>query len=192
MADNSPVAAETAVAELRRATADQHAQLEGRVDLARAFASADGYRSLLGMFLGIHRPLEPRLHAAAAVHLPSLELAPRVAHLEADLRVLGADPSALPDHATLLDLSSPEAVAGVVYVIEGSALGGAVLARMARDELGIDAASGGAFFGAERGLAGRWRATTAVIDATGRRAGPDAIVASAIATFAWIDDWMSR
>ena len=81
---------------------------------------------------------------------------------------------------------------GVAYVIEGSALGGAVLARLALRELSIGPFDGAAFFSPEPGLAARWRAITAVIDAVGAREGSAGIVHSAQTTLRLFDRWLAR
>lgn len=194
MADPTAALAEGSIlGELRAATAGLHAQLEARVDVERTFVSRDAYRALITSLHGLHCPLEPRLRAALQTGVPELARLPeRAALLAVDLVALGSDPAQAPVMDTLPDLTTPPAAAGVAYVVEGSALGGAVLARLARTRLGITAETGAAFFTPRPGLAGRWRSTTAALEAVGQREGAAGIIAGAMGALVLIDQWFAR
>ncbi|MDQ8045099.1 MAG: biliverdin-producing heme oxygenase [Solirubrobacteraceae bacterium] len=176
------------LAAARAATRDLHRALEADVDPERIFASLDGYRDFLTRLHRFHGAAAPQVAAAAAL-LPDLPPAPpRVARLEADLRALGVAPTTASDAsaaaAAAVDLPSPldaDHAAGLVYGVEGSALGGAVLARMARKRLGLEAATGASFFTGDAGdLGPRWKRVAAAID----RHDAAGVVAGAVATFA--------
>lgn len=111
---------------LRRLTAEAHERVDagfGRFDLG----TAGGYAAFLRAQAAAHLPVEAALDAAGAERVvgdwPARR---RAAALRADLRALGAaTPELLPAPA----FDSPAAILGGVYVLEGSRLGGAMLAR---------------------------------------------------------------
>jgi heme oxygenase len=106
---------------LRRRTAGAHARLDG--GLARAGGLGAGrYPAFLRASLAVLGPLEPAL----ARWLPAVVTPSRVAALRADLAALAADAAVAP--AEVPALESLAAAYGAAYVVEGSALGGAVLA----------------------------------------------------------------
>ncbi len=116
---------------LRDATSARHREVERLLPAFDALTPA-GYAAHLAALAGFHLPLEDRLFAAhdwVALGLPDAASRPRAALLEADLRGLGLDPSALPRCATLPDLTALPRALGAMYVLEGSRLGGQVLAR---------------------------------------------------------------
>ncbi len=113
-----------ALAALRAATAESHRRLD---DLFARFDLAD--RHSYGRFLSAH--------AAALVPLEAQfrgePVAPaRSEALRADLATLGLP---LPPPLAPLDLSDPATRWGAAYVVEGSRLGGVLLARSVGDGL---------------------------------------------------------
>jgi heme oxygenase len=139
----------SAIQSLRAATAADHDAVDA------AFGKADlGNRQDYGRFLTAH-----------ALALPAVERAlegcegpprrPRASLIESDLRALGLPmPSPLP-------FAPPETAAaayGMAYVIEGSRLGGGLLARQIGEGLPV------AYLSATH-LAGEWRGFLAELDA---------------------------
>jgi heme oxygenase len=82
------------------------------------------------------------------------------------MAVLGVRPLSPPDGlAQALRLHSPEAAWGALYVVEGSALGGQLIARQLSERLGITAERGGAFFaGWGERTGSRWREFRELLD----------------------------
>lgn len=112
---------------LKTATADQHE----RVDAAFAsfdLESPDGYRAFLRAHLGVVHPLESALEAAGIDRLiHDWSKRQRRHALLTDLHSLGDNRVALP---VPLDIQpSPGWCLGACYVLEGSRLGGRLLAR---------------------------------------------------------------
>lgn len=172
--------------EIRAATRAVHERLHGHPGLA---AVADGtisrtdYRALLGRLLGFHRAIE---RAAGWDDRRSTAL-------RDDLAALGLTPAAidaLPLCALLPDLRAPERRAGALYVVEGSALGGRVLAQALRPLLG-EAEAGRRFFTAGGGP-GAWRAC---LDAMDRIAADAAarrrMIGAAEDTFSAFEAWLA-
>lgn len=110
---------------LRTATAPAHAQVDdafGAFDLS----SRDGYCGFLIAQAGPLLSAEAAVDAfAPAALLPDWPDRRRSDLLRADLTDLGVEPP----QAAPFDLASDAAALGVIYVLEGSRLGGAMLAR---------------------------------------------------------------
>ncbi len=188
---------------LRHATMAAHDRLhrhEGFAALLRGELSRPDYTSLLARLLGLHAPIEHRLARFApspwlAWHAtgPSASRADR---LRADLRALGmtaAEIAVLPGaDAVLPDLQSEAAALGCAWVVEGSALGGRVMAQHVAGILG-PGQDGGAFFAADAAQPARWRACCAAIDGCGadpvRRSD---MVEGAVATFEAVEAWLGK
>lgn len=175
---------------LRRRTRDCHDAVEGCVRVSERLCEADRYAELLAYFARTLRPVEAWLAAhAVAVAVDGATPMGGVAMLEADLRAVGRGDLLSRDAAseTSFDPGGQSAadVFGVLYVVEGSALGGQMIARSAGDALGVTAARGASFFarGGQDGMAG-WRAFKADLnDRVRERHDVDRCVASARATF---------
>ena len=183
----------TPAAVLRDRTSGAHERVEGRVDAAAQLADRAAYRTWLERLLGFHAATDACLEDRFA----GAGLAPsgRVDRLERDLAALGATPAEI---ATLPRLhpgwieDGPSAC-GALYVVEGSAFGGAVLGRQARAALGVTPIRGAAFFSGAGSPAPRWRAVCAVLDQ--RLADDDARAAAvdgALAAFAAFEEWACR
>lgn len=123
----------TPLAALRCATAPEHERLERRIDIPRRCRSAGEYRALLESFWGLYGELEPRLAAARASCgvLPGWTREESLRWLADDLDDLGCDERErrwLPRCCDLPSLDTPGQVWGALYVVEGAALGGGVIA----------------------------------------------------------------
>ncbi|NUZ07000.1 biliverdin-producing heme oxygenase [Piscinibacter koreensis] len=154
-----PCAASTSViAALRAATAERHAAIERLLRLDADF-DRDHYARVVAGFDRFVRGWEPLIAAALPGLAGWLAARSRRAFLQRDMAALGnaapREPMALPR----LHIDSADAAWGSLYVLEGSALGGQVIARRVGRELGITPATGAAYFagwGIETGA--RWRA----------------------------------
>lgn len=111
---------------LREGTAIAHERLDGlfaHFDLA----DANGYRRFLSAHAEALLPTEAALEeAGAGATFPDWPARRRAPMLTADLAELGAAPPTTPAVAVDRD---PAAIAGTLYVVEGSRLGGRFLAR---------------------------------------------------------------
>lgn len=113
--------------------------------------------------LAFHRALEAQFRQhEAALESYGLRMAHRyrVATLEREAAQLDAPPMDVPT----LEFASAAHVAGAVYVMEGSTLGGTVIARSVRDALSLQSSYYGEF--AET-TAARWRQTVAELELCG-------------------------
>ena len=123
MSDNPPGSARD---QLRKATAKEHALVDEAFG-AFALDRREDYVSFLRAQAGAYVPTEAALdHAGAQRLIPDWPHRRRAALLREDLKELAA--SAI-DYQPILPIVNPAAVFGAAYVLEGSRLGGRLLAR---------------------------------------------------------------
>jgi heme oxygenase (biliverdin-IX-beta and delta-forming) len=132
---------------LRESTRADHVRLESTLKLLDPELTRERYRLVLGAFLGFYSPLEAqfrRFRRSTALPL-GFSLPRRAALLRADLELLGCPPSAIDDEP-LREIQSIAEFAGRLYVVEGAALGGQMLARSLGGRWQLQRNSGLAFF----------------------------------------------
>ncbi|MGF9756217.1 biliverdin-producing heme oxygenase [Microvirga sp. 0TCS3.31] len=183
----------TILARLKTETRAAHDRIEAAMDLDRRIATRDGYRDLLIRFYGFHRAWEEE--AADKAHDRGFfERRRKTQHLVRDLEALGLkseDIIRLPQCRPLMPLPAPEAVLGSMYVVEGSTLGGAIIAREVERRLGLDAETGCAYFRSYgRDIAAMWKSFGTVLLEASSPEADDMIVRSAQKTFTVMHDWL--
>lgn len=129
---------------LRASTADLHERVERKVNIFSAGFDLACYRRLLERFYGYWAPLEVRLTGVEGLDHPDLALLSRMkAHLlDADLRLLGTDPSLVSTCTQLPGVHTLARALGCMYVLEGSTLGAQFIARHIRETFQLDDGSG--------------------------------------------------
>lgn len=149
---------------LKRATNETHERLDQCIMGKGIFDS----RALFACFLRVQHRLHARIDAlyddpALQAPFPELPSRRRLARIERDLADLGsAAPIDAPARAPLP--AWPTAL-GWLYVVEGSALGGAVIYKMAA-RLGLDQQFGASHLAPpSHGVAAHWRHFTAALNA---------------------------
>ncbi len=181
------------LARLRVATAQAHHDLDSSLGVLDRPWGPDRHRRWLGLTWGLLAPLERTLSAFALREPGVLDLVSRArADLAlADLRVLGADDAeigALRECPTVPVATDRAAALGISYVLDGSTLGGGLIAG-AVVSAGVPVEATTSLTGAE-GAGRRWRETMAAIEAAGEAAVPG-MTAAAVATFAAYRSWLS-
>ena len=181
-------------AHLRSVTARLHEETERVVDLAARTSDLDAYRSLVAGLFGLHEPMEDHL-AALPWHEAELDFAPRrkSALLRADLRALGVDADTVPRCTDLPPVDTLAAGFGCLYVLEGSTLGGQLIAREAQQRLGLGPSDGAGFFASYGAGVGRmWRSFVHALDDFVTTPDQlDEATRAAEATFEAFQHWMS-
>ena len=134
---------------LRSETRDAHSAIEKTLALTDKTLTPGAYRQVLESFYGFYKPVEDIIGAAASTMPVWFDVAARrkTFLLEVDLQRLclrGAH--ALPLCKALPPLRKVAQRLGCLYVLEGATLGGVLISRHLRDNLGVFPESGGSFF----------------------------------------------
>jgi len=178
---------------LRTATDAAHRRLHSLPSfdsLMRGSLSRVDYIRLLLRLLGLHGPLDERQGQFDGEPLLAwMRTAPeesRAALLRRDLVVLGLPDqvlSAVPRADALLPMATtPAEFLGCAWVIEGSALGGRVIAKLLNRYLGIGQENGGAFFAPNPRQQARWSACCEAVETCGRHTAARAAMQKAAET----------
>jgi heme oxygenase len=186
------------LARLRAGTRDAHACIETVPALERLLAPDLGtaeYVAVLQHMHGFLAAVEPRSSGALADYADAASLLDghRLHALAEDLDWFEAASEPL---IGAPEFAGPAAALGALYVIEGSGLGGRVIARHLAANLGVTPGKGGSFYGGPTadGARLRWQRVCALLDAAeprdGRAGEDDTAVAGALATFRSLDRWM--
>jgi heme oxygenase len=151
-----------AMAALRAGTAEQHLRIENLLGLGTPFGRAH-YGQVLQGFAAFLQGWEASVARALPHELRRWAAGERSARVAGDLDALGLDAPAPGAGAPALD-GTAQAL-GSLYVLEGSALGGQLISRHLREHLGIEPATGGAYFHGEGVATGaRWRDFRTVVE----------------------------
>lgn len=182
---------------LRDATSVSHRQLERRLGLLDGLtdpaAGRQRFVALLGAFLGFHACWEPAVAACLPGETAWLRPRRRQHLIAQDLAALGLDAAsiaALPECPAAASLCrTPAAAWGSVYVLEGSTLGGRVIARHLAAAPWCPPAGLRYFdpYGADSGR--RWKEMLDRLAALPTAAADEAVDA-AQRTFGLLDDWL--
>jgi len=188
------------LARLRSETRTLHTRAEAPIP-ADAVIDRTRYASLLGALLPVYAGIEERLgdyEEWAALHPPlDVDARSRARLLADDLRTLGADerPRGSGDTA-LPQLGSFEEAFGALYVLEGSRLGGRVLARQIGRSTGAAEVDAFRFFASDGADVGElWtdlRAALGRYAAGGDAERQDALIRGASETFSCFDRELGR
>jgi heme oxygenase len=176
---------------LKTETALAHRRIEQSFDLEARTSSVNAYRDLLARLYGFHAAWEPRAEAVLAD--PELFRGRRkTGHLIKDLRALGmADVGRLALCPSLIPLRSSAEAIGSMYVVEGSTLGGTIIARHVERGLGLGRSNGCSYFRCYGDDVGpMWKAFGAKLLLLCRPGEQDAVVASANRTFELLHAWL--
>jgi heme oxygenase len=169
---------------LKESTRQQHEDVEGTVDVMSHMFSLEDYKRLIARFRAFYTAFEPTLPYAELQEAGFDYGERRKLHwLEADAKVL--DLGEVEKFEDLPDVSSLPKAFGSLYVVEGSTLGGSVIARHLNQHLGLTPENGGSFYASYGARIGpMWKEFGEAITAySGDGANDDEIVESAIKTF---------
>ena len=153
----------------------------------------EGYRDHLARLLALYGPTEAALAEVDGLREALPDVAQRLvktAWLREDLDRLGGVPDLPEAHAP--DWTVPEAL-GALYVIEGSTLGGRIIARELARSIGVTPEAGGRFYASYGDARGpMWTAFKGALDRLGesRPEAVDDVVRAASDTFDVLRTWM--
>lgn len=181
---------------LKAATRPAHRSIEAHVPLMSGEMDLAFYVAYLAHVHGFHHALERRIGEYHGDVLDAMKIASRVRLLSADLARLGKSRLAEPDAdaVVLPACATPDQLLGIMYVFEGSALGGRIILSHLGRTIGISREHGGSYldpYGEER--MSRWAAFLGVLCAAGMESGRgEVIIASALETFTAFEAWLRR
>lgn len=120
---------------LKAATVDEHARVEAAFDLSWVCSDLGHYRSTLTVFLSALDSLKKIRAQYSSSEALEFEPSRSVELIHADLSDLQSGCSTEPLE---LGISTPCGFLGAMYVVEGSALGGLIIAKALRQGFGED------------------------------------------------------
>ena len=183
---------------LRQATAADHAGTEDAVPLMSPTLTRSEYVDMLRRFYRIVRAWDAWADAHAPEDLRAMVAVRRRASLLADdLQTMGERAAPAEDDvphgrmaATAVDGDSRAVFLGRMYVMEGSTLGGQLLARHVEVQLGLEPGHGDSYFAGYGDHTGqRWREFKALLEAL-PESEADTVIASAKNMFALFGESM--
>ncbi len=171
---------------LRTETAPAHRAIEEMLDLRRKLSDRDQVLRVLCSLRGFFAPAEDALEGALGVAVMAGRH--RVPAIDADLRALDLDATAiraLPSCPAAGRSRSRAAALGTLYVLEGTRLGGRIIARALSRESWVP--TGFSRFWSDRADAdGHWQSYLALLP---DEREPDAVIDGARETFEALRTW---
>ena len=179
------------LAALREATSADHAEVEGALPLMDPRLSLAEYVRVLARMRGVVATWEEYAAAAAPAWLQgALRERSRLALLDQDLRCLGAPAEAVA-RPVMPVLGGVAQMLGAMYVVEGSRLGGQLIARHIAEQFGMAEGCGTAYF---RGYGERtgtmWKAFLGLMQEQIPDEGTEEVIHGAKTMFRVFGEWM--
>ncbi len=176
---------------LRSSTSASHVAIEANPRLSRLLSpnlDSDAYFDVLARYYGFFAPLEAEL-LASPFALSDMRERVKTPALVTDLAVGGRSVNELPVCSFVPPISTRAELLGVMYVLEGSAMGGM---QIARHLAGFEFTRGRASFFVSDGAAvsARWKSFLAELESLPESEWASAS-ASAVRTFEALDRWMA-
>ena len=174
---------------LKTETRDSHLRVERDLGVMNPDLNLPEYRTLVSRLYAFHlwwEPLVSLLLNDEAFFGPRRKLG----LLKRDLEILGAPLPGRPARSGLALRTAQDAL-GSLYVLEGSTLGGQLIAQHVEAALGLAHGEGSAYFRSYgKTVAERWREFQARLLAMSSPGADDAMVVAASATFDHLHDWL--
>jgi heme oxygenase (biliverdin-IX-beta and delta-forming) len=184
---------------LKTGTIEQHSAVERIMPFFKNDFSLEAYIRVLKALLGFFEPVERELRSIATRDSFgfNIDRRQRANLLRIDLRALGVTPTditLIPRCDHLPRLENVDDGLGCLYVLEGSTLGGQLIAREVQTRFGVEEKTGAGFFHGYGGQTEvKWRefCTSVRIYAAGSKS-QSAIVRAARNTFELLESWMRK
>lgn len=186
------------LADLKNRTVALHTELDHHPILRELISpklSLIQYTRALVAFYGYYVAVEQEVakHDWNKLHI-HFEERRKTPFLEVDLRHFAIDPSEVPRCSNLPEIKSLHQLLGVFYVMEGSTLGGRMIAKFVKRSLGFDETSGARFFaGYQENTDNRWREARETLTAFAKSSQEqEDVILSASATFRTMKLWFDQ
>lgn len=180
-------------AQVKEQTKSAHQSLEKIIiRQIKRIGTIDEYSKLLSMFYGYYAPLEKMLSAFLNDDLiPFYSKRRNAAALAKDLNNSGAETAAVEICDDLPMIDNIASALGVMYVLEGSTLGGVHIAKMLEAQLSLSGNQLTFFKGYGDNNKTMWMAFTEALDGYGKEADKIEIITAAQETFEKFSNWAS-
>ncbi|MEI6947261.1 biliverdin-producing heme oxygenase [Paraflavisolibacter sp. H34] len=180
---------------LKTATRENHQETEAALlPLLKGIRKTADYAAVLRIFYGYYHPLEQRIGALVGADLlPDIDSRRKSGWLLHDLEQLDLLPQNLPQAPALPLLENPLQALGALYVLEGSTLGGTIIAKMLQSNPHIQLPDAALTFfrGYGSATAAYWKAFRRHLDAAVRtEAEAEPVVRAANDTFLHLKHWI--
>lgn len=178
---------------VKQATHQNHTAVEQLLlpKLAAIKTVAD-YAAVLNMFYGYFFPLEQRIHQhLLPAHLPDIHERRNAAFILTDLSNLRQPVQNIEQCSELPEINNTAQAFGAMYVLEGSTLGGTMIAKMLRQNelLSLPEDALHFFSGYKQETGSKWKSFLAALN---EQAHAEQVVASANQTFLCLKRWMQH
>ncbi len=188
---------------LKEETRPMHDAIEKNPYLEQVTSDAismEEYHKIIEAFWGYYAALEPKLFENATeqwlgeFNVPQRE---KLSLLKADLIAMGKHTEAsiaeIPVCSNLPETNSSAKKLGILYVLEGSTLGGSVITRHLKSKLGDAVENCTQFYFPYGEMTGpNWKNFAMLVERSCTPDEHDEIVESAKKTFQTLDDWMTK
>lgn len=166
-----------------------HQGLEKRlVTHVKKITTVDDYIQLLELMYGFYAPLHEKLQAFTKQEQR------HAGNILDDIKYFtGSQAEEMPVHVNLPEINSLPAALGVLYVTEGSTLGGVIIAGMISKKLNLPVDKGFSFFNAYGGeTQHKWKKFKEMLNGPFTPAEHEEIKKAAISAFSTFNEWISE
>jgi heme oxygenase len=177
---------------LRAATANDHAAVEGSIPLMTDDLTVEVYISCLSRIHGVVQAWETAALASAPEWLkPTLLERQREGMLRRDLEWFGVRVDADENQPEIPEMNDTASLLGAMYVMEGSTLGGQLIARHVEQHLPLATHRGVEFFRGHREQTGPlWKEFCEILRTRVPDTESDAVIRAAKQMFSTFGSWM--
>lgn len=154
-------ATETFLERLRSVTAPSHQHLESlpvSASIMNPNVTKQQYAHYLALMQDVVRDSEANVYPVLKGIVPDLDVRLKTPQVESDLHLLGYSDNSTTNPITANTFITPGFAMGIMYVIEGSSLGGRIILKNINAALGFDEANGAKYFAGYGPVTGsRWK-----------------------------------
>lgn len=194
-----PIQEITILQALKSETQEYHERLEKNLPVMDENLTLSAYKVILEKFYGFYMPVELTLSTIQTRFrlINDFHVRLKFPLLLKDLEILssiGFDPKQLPVCAELPEIPSWPQALGVMYVLEGSTLGGRIISKHIGNKLFLTPASGLAFFHGYGEQTGHmWKSFgELLIKHSNSPEIERMIIRAACETFVMLDNWLAK
>lgn len=196
-ADTAAVTASSFLSDLRNETDQSHKQLEllpVSLALTSSQVNVQDYTTYLKLMYSVISDVEENIYPCLINVFPAIAMRSKAAFIEDDLNFLIVP---IPEKEKPLTTGTKhfsEAFAlGIMYVIEGSTLGGRFILKNIEKQLGFNEAEGGKYFAGYRSETGAyWKKFLEVLTGYANNYNQREIIEGAVFAFNSIHNYMSK